>query len=120
MDFAGLRPISTKRYLMRHKRCSLTCGFIKPGADVVQPRLATGPESVSTGPDVRKTGPMTPRYAQRMDMVRPSAIGELLALGADPSIISFGGGYPDASLFPTAQLDAVFQEVIRALGGAAL
>lgn len=63
---------------------------------------------------------MTPRYAQRMARVRPSAIGELLALGADPSIISFGGGYPDASLFPTEQLDAIFHDIIRAPGGASM
>ncbi len=63
---------------------------------------------------------MTPRYAQRMAKVRPSAIGELLALGADPSIISFGGGYPDAALFPAEQLDAVFQQILRATGGAAM
>ena len=63
---------------------------------------------------------MTPRYAQRMAKVQPSAIGELLALGADPSIISFGGGYPDATLFPAEQLDAVFHEVITAPGGLAL
>lgn len=63
---------------------------------------------------------MTPRYAQRMDQVRPSAIGELLALGADPSIISFGGGYPDATLFPADQLEAVFRDIIRAPGGAAM
>ncbi len=52
--------------------------------------------------------------------VQPSAIGELLALGADPSIISFGGGYPDASLFPAEQLAAIFDQVIRAPGGAAM
>ena len=63
---------------------------------------------------------MTPRYAQRMEMVRPSAIGALLALGADPSIISFGGGYPDATLFPADQLEAVFRDIIRAPGGAAM
>lgn len=63
---------------------------------------------------------MAVRYAQRMAQVQPSAIGELLALGADPSIISFGGGYPDATLFPVVELDAVFHEVLRAPGGAAL
>ena len=35
---------------------------------------------------------MSPHFAQRMEKVEPSAIKELLALGADPSIISFGGG----------------------------
>ncbi len=63
---------------------------------------------------------MNPRFAQRMADVRPSAIRELLALGADPSIISFGGGYPDATLFPTEKLEAIFHEIIRAPGGAAL
>lgn len=63
---------------------------------------------------------MTPRYAQRMARVQPSAIGELLALGADPSITSFGGGYPDATLFPAEQLDAVFHEIICTTGGAAM
>ena len=63
---------------------------------------------------------MTPRFSRRMTGVQPSAIRELLALGADPSIISFGGGYPDATLFPTDKLDAVFHEIIRAPGGAAL
>lgn len=63
---------------------------------------------------------MIPRYAQRMAKVQPSAIGELLALGADPSIISFGGGYPDAALFPVEQLDSIFHEIIRAPDGAAM
>jgi DNA-binding transcriptional MocR family regulator len=52
--------------------------------------------------------------------VEPSAIRELLALGADPTIISFGGGYPDASLFPAEKLAAVFRDVILAPGGAAM
>ncbi|MDX5381657.1 MAG: PLP-dependent aminotransferase family protein [Rhodobacterales bacterium] len=63
---------------------------------------------------------MSPHFAQRMEKVEPSAIKELLALGADPSIISFGGGYPDASLFPAAQLEQVFRDVITAPGGAAM
>lgn len=63
---------------------------------------------------------MAPRFAQRMERVEPSAIKELLALGADPAIISFGGGYPDASLFPAAQLEQVFREIISAPGGAAM
>lgn len=50
--------------------------------------------------------------ARRMAHVKPSAIGELLQLGADPSIISFGGGYPDASLFPLAELEEVFRSAI--------
>lgn len=63
---------------------------------------------------------MTPRFAARMERVQPNAIGELLALGADPSIISFGGGYPDPTLFPAARLEAVFSEILRAPGGQAM
>jgi hypothetical protein len=63
---------------------------------------------------------MTPRLAARMDRVRPNAIGELLALGADPGIISFGGGYPDPALFPAEDLAEVYAEVIRAPGGLAM
>lgn len=63
---------------------------------------------------------MSQHFAQRMNGVQPSAIKELLALGADPGIISFGGGYPDASLFPAAQLEEIYREVIRAPGGAAM
>lgn len=63
---------------------------------------------------------MAVKYAQRMAKVQPSAIGELLALGADPSIISFGGGYPDATLFPKEQLDAVFHEIIMRPDGSAM
>ena len=47
---------------------------------------------------------------------KPSAIRELLRLGADPRIVSFGGGYPDASLFPFEQLEAVFHSAISANG----
>jgi 2-aminoadipate transaminase len=55
---------------------------------------------------------MTTRFASRMKHVKPSAIRELLRFGADPSIISFGGGYPDATLFPLDELDAVFSRSI--------
>ena len=60
---------------------------------------------------------MTRRFAARMARVKPNAIGELLALGAEPGIISFGGGYPDPALFPARELEAAFAEVIRAPGG---
>jgi 2-aminoadipate transaminase len=55
---------------------------------------------------------MTIRYARRMDRVRPSAIRELLAHGADPDIISFGGGYPDPALFPVEELRAVYDAIL--------
>ncbi|MEP9371277.1 PLP-dependent aminotransferase family protein [Mesorhizobium sp. KR1-2] len=63
---------------------------------------------------------MTIRLANRMSQVKPSAIRELLRLGADPSIMSFGGGYPDASLFPLEQLEAVFRASIAGNGREAL
>ncbi|CAM5299558.1 2-aminoadipate transaminase [Aquamicrobium terrae] len=63
---------------------------------------------------------MNIRLADRMSQVKPSAIRELLQLGADPSIISFGGGYPDASLFPLEHLEAVFRSVIADNGHEAL
>jgi len=51
-----------------------------------------------------------------MKCVKPSAIRELLSFGADPEIISFGGGYPDASLFPLEQLNDVYQRAIMETG----
>jgi 2-aminoadipate transaminase len=51
-------------------------------------------------------------YARRMSRVRPSAIRDLLRHGADPSITSFGGGYPDPTLFPVEDLHRVFDELL--------
>ena len=48
---------------------------------------------------------MNVQFARRMENVQPSAIRELLRLGADPSIISFGGGYPDASHLPAGAIE---------------
>jgi 2-aminoadipate transaminase len=62
----------------------------------------------------------TDRLASRMAGVKPSAIRELLQLGADPSIISFGGGYPDATLFPVEQLDSIYREALLERGRNAL
>jgi 2-aminoadipate transaminase len=59
---------------------------------------------------------MSMSLANRMKYVKPSAIRELLSLGADPEIISFGGGYPDASLFPLEQLNNVYQRAIMETG----
>jgi len=55
---------------------------------------------------------MSIRYARRMSRVRPSAIRDLLRHGSDPSITSFGGGYPDPSLFPIEELHSVFDELL--------
>ena len=59
-------------------------------------------------------------YATRMSGVRPSAIRELLRLGADPEIVSFGGGYPDPALFPTAELGEIFHKLLTGTGTDAL
>lgn len=59
-------------------------------------------------------------YANRMQYVKPSAIRELLKLGADPELISFGGGYPDPDIFPIEALRAVFDDVLRNNGRQAL
>lgn len=55
---------------------------------------------------------MSPAFARRNARVEPSAIRELLRLGDDPSIISFGGGYPDPSQFPIAELTPIFTELL--------
>ena len=52
-------------------------------------------------------------FAQRVDRVRPSAIRELLMLEADPEVVSFGGGYPDASMFPMPELNETFNSLLR-------
>jgi len=51
-------------------------------------------------------------YARRMARVQPSAIRELLRLGADPQVISFGGGYPDPALFPVDELQEVYARLL--------
>ena len=58
------------------------------------------------------TAPPTVAYARRMSRVQPSAIRELLRLGADPQVISFGGGYPDPALFPIAELREVYARLL--------
>ena len=51
-------------------------------------------------------------FARRMTGVQPSAIRELLRLGADPQVISFGGGYPDPALFPVHELQEVYTRLL--------
>src|SRR3712207_1658361 len=55
---------------------------------------------------------MTVPLARRMSRVRPSAIRELLRHGADPEVISFGGGYPDPALFPVDELRDVYARLL--------
>jgi 2-aminoadipate transaminase len=56
------------------------------------------------------------RLAARMDGVRPSAIRDLLRLGDDPALTSFGGGYPDPALFPVGELRAAFDRTLAQSG----
>lgn len=60
------------------------------------------------------------RLATRMSGVQPSAIRELLRLGDDPSITSFGGGYPDPTTFPVTPLRQAYDEVLATAGRTAL
>ncbi len=58
--------------------------------------------------------------SRRMDRVVPNAVGELLRAGADPTITSFAGGYPDGSLFPSEKLGAIYAELVGSKGSDAL
>ncbi len=49
------------------------------------------------------------QFANRVKKVQSSAIRDLLRYGTDPSVISFGGGYPDPQLFPSDKLHAVYE-----------
>ena len=63
---------------------------------------------------------MTSHLSARMDRVKPNAVGELLRMGADPSIFSFAGGYPDGTLFPSQKLAAIYADIVKEQGEAAL
>lgn len=63
---------------------------------------------------------MVMTYARRMGRVRPSAIRELLKHGADPALISFGGGYPDQRLFPLDELRTVLDGLLHPARAASL
>ena len=63
---------------------------------------------------------MSSKFADRIARVQPSAIRELLQYGDDPNITSFGGGYPDPSLFPISELQQVYSNVLAEEGATAL
>src|ERR1700761_659835 len=52
------------------------------------------------------------QFASRVQKVQSSAIRDLLRHGNDPSVISFGGGFPDPTLFPAEQLRAVYDTLL--------
>lgn len=51
-------------------------------------------------------------YASRVQNHNSSIIADLLVQSSDPQNISFAGGYPDASLFPSADLADAFQHAV--------
>lgn len=62
--------------------------------------------TTTTSPD------WTNRFSDRMSRVRASEIRELLKLLDQPDILSFAGGIPDPSLFPTERLQAAYAAVL--------
>lgn len=55
-------------------------------------------------------------FSSRMNTVKPSAIRQLLEYGSDPSMISFGGGYPDPDLFPLSELESIYKQQVTQNG----
>ena len=55
-------------------------------------------------------------YAKRMGGLSGSAIREILKMTADPSVISFAGGMPSASSFPTEELAQISSDLLRSQG----
>ena len=53
-----------------------------------------------------------PRYARRAEGMRASEIRELLKLLEKPGIISFAGGIPDPTLFPSAAASAAYSAIL--------
>jgi 2-aminoadipate transaminase len=60
------------------------------------------------------------RFASRVQKVQSSAIRDLLRHGSDPSIVSFGGGFPDPTLFPAAKLQAIYDQLLSSHASQAL
>ncbi len=59
-------------------------------------------------------------FASRLGNVETSAIRELFKLLAKPGIISFAGGFPDASMFDTAGIKAATDKALGETAGAVL
>lgn len=60
------------------------------------------------------------KFASRMELLKGSAIRELLALTAKPEIISFAGGMPAPELFPVEQMEKAANAVMEEMGQAAM
>src|ERR1700736_5515733 len=66
------------------------------------------------------TPPAPPRFARRVERLKPSTIREMLKVTQDPNVISFGGGLPAAELFPVDDISAAQGRVMKNRGAAAL
>ncbi len=60
------------------------------------------------------------RYAQRTQRMKASAIRELLKYSEQPDIISFGGGFPAAEVFPVEEFKRACVHVLDRKGAEAL
>ena len=60
------------------------------------------------------------RFSSRMDLLKGSAIRELLALANKPEILSFAGGMPAPELFPVDKIKAATDAVLNEAGRVAL
>jgi 2-aminoadipate transaminase len=59
-------------------------------------------------------------YSKTSKRIRRSEIRELLKYSRKPGVISFGGGLPDASLFPIDEIAEITSQVLKAKGYLAL
>lgn len=60
------------------------------------------------------------RYAQRTQRMKASAIRELLKITEQPDMISFGGGFPAAEVFPVEEFKRACNYVLEHKGASAL
>jgi len=60
------------------------------------------------------------RFSTRMNLLKGSAIRELLALANKPEILSFAGGMPAPELFPVDKIKAATDAVLEEQGKVAL
>lgn len=58
-------------------------------------------------------GAVPVQFAARVEKVQSSAIRDLLRYGTDPAVTSFGGGYPDPTLFPSEKLEAIYDAILK-------
>jgi DNA-binding transcriptional MocR family regulator len=66
----------------------------------------------SSSPHAHSPRDYQPVYARRIDKMKASEIRELLKLLEVPGIISFAGGIPDPTLFPMAEAQAAYADVL--------